>query len=58
MKPMKCPYRVKTNKRFWKSENGTNLVRESVEFEDCYYEECPLYDYGICKRVAMEGGDL
>lgn len=54
---MMCPYRVQVNKTITLT-GSVNTVREKVEYAECYEHECPFYDYDMCKRVAIEGGDL
>lgn len=43
---MKCPYRKET---ILIKTNETEKTTE--QYEDCYGEQCPLYDEGKCLRV-------
>ena len=56
---MKCPYRVSTNKIIVKA--GNPKIFEETNFEECYGEDCPLYDddNNGCMRIYNEtGGEL
>jgi len=60
---MKCPYRIKTTvfKREMPKEalNKGDIVSTAVQdFAECYEDECPFFDFGVCKRAATEGGDI
>ena len=57
---MKCPYRVQVNRTII-TNDFKKAVNEEVNFEDCYEEECPLYNPHAenCGRAIQEtGGDL
>lgn len=57
---MKCPYRVQVNRTFTTTDYN-RTIKEHVEYEDCYEDECPFYNAYAenCGRVIQEtGGDL
>lgn len=57
---MKCPYRAQVNRTIT-TAGYTRTVNEKIKFEDCYEEECPLYNLyeDKCGRALQElGGDV
>ena len=56
---MKCPYRISEHKRIVRGFSSEIHISERTEFEECYGENCPLYDEDIgCIRVQNEGGEV
>ena len=56
---MKCPYRVGVNRKIFKATDGSTVVREQIEYEECYGDSCPLFcNEGVyCARAESEGGE-
>lgn len=41
---MKCPFRTKLVREFEKVKETVIVKSETVEYPDCYEEQCPFFD--------------
>lgn len=55
---MKCPFRTRLIRDFEKAKETVIVKAETIEYPDCYEEECPFFDsvstMSGCKRTECE----
>lgn len=56
---MKCPFRTRLVRDFEKTKETVIVKAETIEYPDCYEEQCPFFDslstMTGCKRTEIEG---